>query len=30
VTIRYRDNMAQSRVNISELESILSKETAFP
>ena len=30
VTIRRRDDMAQSRVNISELESILAKETAYP
>ena len=30
VTIRRRDNMAQDRVNVSELEPILSKETAFP
>ena len=30
VTIRRRDDMAQNRVNISELEAILSKETAFP
>ena len=30
VTIRRRDDMTQSRVNVSELESILSKETAFP
>ena len=30
VTIRRRDDMAQNRVNISELESILAKETAYP
>ena len=30
VTIRRRDDMAQERVNISELESILAKETAYP
>ena len=30
VTIRRRDDMAQNRVDISELEAILTKETAFP
>ena len=30
VTIRRRDDMTQNRVDISELEAILSKETAFP
>ena len=30
VTVRRRDDMSQNRVNISELETILSKETAFP
>ena len=30
VTIRRRDDMAQNRVNISELETILAKETAYP
>ena len=30
VTIRRRDDMAQNRVDISELEAILAKETAFP
>jgi glycyl-tRNA synthetase len=30
VTIRRRDDMTQNRVNISELESILAKETAYP
>ena len=30
VTIRRRDDMTQDRVGISELEAILSKETAFP
>ena len=30
VTIRSRDSMSQDRVNISDLEAILSKETKFP
>ncbi len=30
VTIRRRDDMAQNRVGVSELEAILAKETAFP
>ena len=30
ITIRSRDSMEQNRIKISELESVLSKETAFP
>ena len=30
VTIRRRDDMTQDRVDVSELEAMLSKETAFP
>jgi len=30
VTIRKRDSMEQSRVEISEIDSILSKSVAFP
>ena len=30
VTVRNRDDMTQYRVKISDLETILSKETAFP
>ncbi len=30
VTLRYRDSMQQNRIKISEIESILEKETGFP
>ena len=30
VTLRMRDSMEQNRIKVSELDDILSKETAFP
>ena len=30
VTIRKRDSMEQTRINISEIDSVLSKSVAFP
>jgi len=30
VTIRMRDSMSQDRIKISEIESLLTKETSFP
>ena len=30
VTIRRRDSMEQTRINISEIDSVLSKSVAFP
>jgi len=30
VTLRMRDSMEQNRIKVSELDEILSKETAFP